>query len=290
MPASPVTRNIQYVLNADITAKIASFANAHRQAMDVGDKTLQGIDEKAILLAMVARSATDTLSWIKTRVPDGDRHAALFADLAAELAAKNTVGKGLRIAEKQLLSQAKQLTLSAVGAGMTPVWVTSGIAFAAGFLGSVLQFGSAVGGVLALGFFFLVSTAVICPPFRMAVFRSLGRTPQAVAAAGRSVKELAALTISALSYPGSVGGEAQRIFVRIAGKEGDALRYSGYIQRESRLVLTPLRILAGVIVWASMLALAISLVYLVIGVNHGFAQQANVCGQYSPSSYCGLSS
>lgn len=290
MFASPVARNTPHVPSADVTAKIASFANAHRRAMATGDSQLQDKDEKAILLAMVARSATDTLSWIKTRVPDGDRYAELFADLAAELEAKNTVGKGLQMAQKQLFAQAKKLTLGVAGAATIPAWVTSVIACAAGILGFMLQFGAAIGGLSALAFFFLASTVVIFPPFRVAVWRAMAQAPQAAAAAGRSAKELANMTISSLSYPGSVGGEAQRLFVAVAGKEGDAFRFPGYIQRESRLVLTPLRILVGAIVGAAMLALVISLVFFVIGVHHGFSQQASVCAQYSPSSYCGLSS
>lgn len=133
----------------DVDSIIVVCVNAHRRALREGDAKLHE-PERSILLALVARSASDTQSWIKTRVEDGDRRAVEFAGLSSELQSHNVVGKGLEQAQAQLLAQAQRLVLGATGVATMPVWLAAVAALVLGIGGFLVHFGSTLGGVLAI--------------------------------------------------------------------------------------------------------------------------------------------
>jgi hypothetical protein len=272
----------------DIEAKILACADAHRRAMREGDAHLSGV-EKAILLALVARSAADTSHWIKTRVEDGDRRASALAGLTAELQAHDVVGKGLRRVQQDLLSQARRAVMSAAGLASVPVWMTSGIALVVGVGSLLVHVGSAIGGAVTITFFAFCAVAVYSAPVRTWTFGALAKTPEAMAAVGSAIAQTTVGFVALLGYGSSVGAEANAIFVKNVGKEVDALRGQGSALRGARVVLTPLRSLASTIVTVSLMALIACLVVLGLGIYHGFFQQAATCEQeYAPQSDCGF--
>jgi hypothetical protein len=291
---SSATRCRVMASSVNIDAQIVEFADAHRRTLRTGDdllgNDLVGTVEKAILLAVVARSASDTLSWIKTRQEDGDRLAALLAGLSDELQAHDVLGRSLHQTQQSLLAKARQLVMAAAGVATTPVWLTSAIALLLGLFGFAANFGSAIGGFLALALFAFLALAAIAPPVRAWTLGLLFRTPQALMAAGGTVIDTARSLSAMLVYSTSLGNRAYSVFVDTASKEVAALRGPSFMSGEAKLVVEPLRVLAGAIVVASIVTLAVCLVILAIGINHGFFQQVVTCEQqYAPQSNCGFS-
>ncbi len=269
---------------ADVDNKILRFCEAHRKALREGDERLDKAD-RAILLAVVARSAVDTVSWIRTRVPDGDRRCLLLKPLADELQKQDTLGKGLLAVERDLFSQAKKLARAAVGLATTPVWVASVVTVVVGFGGFLLNVGSVVGGEIVYGIFAVAALMLIFPPLRLPLMGAIAGSTRSFAGFGKSVS---ATTTTILRYPSSVGSSAESVFSAAVTSEGDALRGSGYVARESRAVLTPLRSTASLVIAVAFIALAFSAVFFILGVKHGFLQQAKYCQTHTaPNSDCG---
>jgi hypothetical protein len=274
---------------SDLNAKIVSFADAHRRAMEEGDSPAVPTAEKAILLALVASSVAETASWISTRKEGGDARAAMLSHLAAELEAHNFVGKGLRTVERDLAAQARKATLAAVSAGAAPAWLATTAALCGGAIGFLTHFGNAIGSGVVIGLFCVTVVAGISPPFRVAVLRVLAQTPGVIGSTGKGVANAGAGAVGLFVAAGSIGKQAESILRRNAAGEIAALRGPQFLPQVLTRTLAPLRALAQLAVGGTLVALVGALVVLVFGIKHGFAQQAEECEEnYAPESDCGL--
>lgn len=274
--------------SSDIDARIAACANAYRRALQVGDAKLVN-PEKAILLALVARSAAETQSWIHTRIEDGDRRAAPLEGLARSLSDHDIVGRTLQRAQAELIRRARQVVMSTAGVAATPVWMAAAVALVLGIGGLLINVGSAIGGVLAFLVFLFCAAAAVSPFFRTWTLGLLGKTPQAMSTLGGAAANATGGVVGLFTYAGSVGSEAHRVFLENVSNESDTLRGANSTRHASSVVLTPLRSLAKAIVAASVVALVACIITLGFGINHGFLQRVRTCEQqYGSESNCGL--
>ncbi len=269
--------------------QIQAFADAHNSAMRAGDLTLDPVEQK-ILHALVAKSVSDTYSWVRTRLPDGVRKSQLLADLSTELQKGDMVGKGIKVIEKDLGTQAKNAVGVWLAQASAPAWWSVAFAVGAGIIGFLIHVGSGAGQFFAFLMYLLVAVAalhLLVPPFRAWLLRTLGTVVPAMVGRGAQV---AGFVVSNLfNYANETGKSAELLFTRQVQDSADALCGAGYTATESRKVITPVRVIAIGIFILTMAALVASIIFLIYGMDHGFTKQVQECQQVYPGSQdCGL--
>ena len=269
----------------DYDIKINAVAEAHLAAMRAGDQQLSSEADRKILHALVARSAAEMAYWIKTRVPEGDRRAALLTGLSTELQKKDVVGKGLATIEKNLTSQANAAVGVAAGTASAPAWWASAVGLVIGFFGFIVHVGNDFGAIIAF-LIFAVAGLHIHPGVRVAVYRTLSGASRAV---GSAVSSAGNSAMYFWNYPGTIGVYPESIFIQHVGPSSDSLRGQGFAVRESHKFMLSLRAIGQVVVALAFIALIVSLIVFIIGFYHGFIQQTQTCEQQYPGTSCGFS-
>ena len=276
------------VVSAPTDLDLAAYADAHRAALLAGDASGMDPMGEAVLLALVARSAADTASWIETRLPGGAQRLSYFNSLASELRARDAVGRTLRQIEKQLQMRAKQLVKSVALGGTTPLWAGAVISGVIGVGALIIHIGKDAGETLVLLLALWVALHAF-PPVRVATWRAFTKVPGFLAESGKFVAAVPVGIASAFALSSTVGKEASRILTANVGPVATRLGREGELRKGTNGVLVPVRAVATTVTTCAVLALLAGLVLFGVGVYRGIAHQAQQCtDQYGNYNNCGI--
>jgi hypothetical protein len=243
----------------DVAVQVDTLANAYRSAMDEGDKKFaERPVERKILQPILAASAADNLSWVQTRLPNGQAIGKPLAELAPALSKGDHVGQSLRAVETKVFGVAKSVVISLVTTAAWPVWLVGAAAFFAGILINVQNVGFNAGKTLA-----------VVAVGGGAAFGALVRAAQASPTLARSIGGAAG---SLLDQTERIGGEAEGVFKTAVGPSLTALHTGHAPPIAAAPVVGRLRGWSKAIVLVSYAVLAIGLLVFAVGVYHGFKQ------------------
>jgi hypothetical protein len=269
-----------------VRTAVDAAVEGYRSALREGDRAYAHDSlERAVLRAIVTRSMAETAHVIRSQFPHGEQYVKELDLIAGELAARDTVGRGLRQIQQLAFARAKEAVPATLGLIAKPLWLVAALGLILGVIGFLVQVGNEVGGAIVLALFAVAALASVAPPVRTQILVLLGKTPHVAEQVGSGL-------FSSLrgvgEFPGRVGSGATALFLSYAGGPVDALFGPRVAAGHARLVTSSLRTTAGLAVLATFAVLVGSLVFLALGINHGFFEQAQKCDQYAAQTYCGL--
>ncbi|MFC0622642.1 hypothetical protein [Kribbella deserti] len=238
----------------DFKAQVTVLANAYRVTLLAGDRELG--KEKAILRAMVAASAADVAEWVRLRLPDGASAAEPLDELVPDLQRGDHVGKGITVAKKTLLGEAKDIVVAAVTGGTMPLWLTSVLAFLLG----LFAFSETAGQSLAAA---VIPLIAVGGGATMAFLRVVQATPAAVSSIGDAAGSL-------WDSVDRIGAGAERVFVQHSAPALSALYGLAELTPGRTPVLAELRGSAKTIVGLAYTVLALCLLFFGAGIVNAF--------------------
>jgi hypothetical protein len=236
-------------MNVTVT-QVRQLANAYRETMDAGAEKFRADSVDArVLLAMLAASASATLSWIKLRVPDGDVVSAPLTDLAEELQKGDKLGTTLQAVETAAFQKARGAIISMTLTGTGLLWLSSVLGIALGVFVRVQNAGVHIGAVVI--------------PALLGGGSALGAVIKTLRPSSTLISRGAT---SLLQGAQTLGSGAETLFREKVGPVFDSIFEGRSRPPVPVLFVRNLRNLATGIVWSSYILLGIVLVFFAVGI------------------------
>ena len=248
------------MVNQSIDCRL--LANTYRAALLDGRTALADSKiEQKILWAVVAASADDTATYIRTHVTDGNMVATPLDALVPDLKQNDFVGKTLKQVRTVLVAQAKSMILNGAARSVLYLWWTAVGVFIAGFvlrtiLPTIAASGDAVGKLL-----FIAMTAVGLGPLAWVLrsaFAGLGNS-----GAGTKVQRL-------LAYPNQVGTRALAVFESNTASVLKPLQVPSKLLTSPRSLLVQTRTTARLIIYGAIVVAGLALAFFLYHAFIGF--------------------